>query len=128
MADALFVQRDLPLVPTFTLRFQRIFHQMVKQVDFSETARARDIVNAWVKQHTNGEQQQGELLGRAWGGPGSCRKDPRETRQTLPWVPRLEKPGGVLDSGPDSRLRTSEPGSRGCPALPTHRPSLLSQG
>lgn len=58
MADALFVQRDLPLVPTFMLRFQRLFHQMVKQVDFSESGRARDIVNAWVKQHTNGEQQQ----------------------------------------------------------------------
>ncbi|KAM3820921.1 plasminogen activator inhibitor 1 [Vipera latastei] len=54
MADALFVQRDLPLAPTFMLHFQRIFHQMVKQVDFSESARARDIVNAWVKQHTNG--------------------------------------------------------------------------
>ncbi|XP_034286701.1 plasminogen activator inhibitor 1 [Pantherophis guttatus] len=54
MADALFVQRDLPLVPTFMLRFQRLFHQMVKQVDFSESGRARDIVNAWVKQHTNG--------------------------------------------------------------------------
>lgn len=97
MADALFVQRDLPLVPTFMLRFQRIFHQMVKQVDFSETARARDIVNAWVKQHTNGEQQQqGELLGRASGGPGSCRKDPRETGQTLPGSPGWKSRAGCL--------------------------------
>ncbi|XP_007440468.2 plasminogen activator inhibitor 1 isoform X2 [Python bivittatus] len=54
MADALFVQRDLPLVPNFMLRFHRIFDQMVKQVDFTESARARDIINAWVKQHTDG--------------------------------------------------------------------------
>lgn len=97
MADALFVQRDLPLVPTFMLRFQRIFHQMVKQVDFSETARARDIVNAWVKQHTNGEQQQqGELLGQASGGPGSYRKDPRETGQTLSGSPGWKSRAGCL--------------------------------
>ncbi|XP_013925382.1 PREDICTED: plasminogen activator inhibitor 1 [Thamnophis sirtalis] len=54
MADALFVQRDLPLAPTFMLRFRRLFHQMVKQVDFSDSARAREVVNAWVEQHTNG--------------------------------------------------------------------------
>ncbi|ETE58035.1 Plasminogen activator inhibitor 1, partial [Ophiophagus hannah] len=47
VAEALFVQRDLLLVPTFLRRFQRLFHQMVKQVDFSESSRARDIVNAW---------------------------------------------------------------------------------
>ncbi|XP_070585739.1 plasminogen activator inhibitor 1 [Erythrolamprus reginae] len=53
-ADALFVQRDLPLLPTFMQRFQRLFQQRVKQVDFSEAAQARDVINAWVEQHTNG--------------------------------------------------------------------------
>uniref|UniRef100_A0A670ZKC1 Plasminogen activator inhibitor 1 n=2 Tax=Pseudonaja textilis TaxID=8673 RepID=A0A670ZKC1_PSETE len=54
VAEALFVQRDLPLVPTFLRRFRRLFHQTVKQVDFAESSRARGIVNAWVEQHTNG--------------------------------------------------------------------------
>lgn len=54
MADALFVQRDLPLVPGFMPHFRRIFHQMVKQVDFTESSHAHGIINAWVQQHTNG--------------------------------------------------------------------------
>ncbi|XP_044282733.1 plasminogen activator inhibitor 1 [Varanus komodoensis] len=53
-ADALFVQRDLPLVPGFLPRFHRIFHQMVKQVDFTDSRQARHIINAWTEQHTNG--------------------------------------------------------------------------
>ncbi|XP_062992573.1 plasminogen activator inhibitor 1 [Elgaria multicarinata webbii] len=53
-ADALFVQRDLPLVPGFMPRFHRVFRQMVKQVDFTESERARHIINAWVEQHTKG--------------------------------------------------------------------------
>ncbi|XP_048374058.1 plasminogen activator inhibitor 1 [Sphaerodactylus townsendi] len=54
MADALFVQRDLPLTPGFLPRFYQVFRQMVKQVDFTESERARHIINDWVQQHTEG--------------------------------------------------------------------------
>ncbi|XP_032459746.1 plasminogen activator inhibitor 1 isoform X9 [Phocoena sinus] len=53
-ADAIFVQRDLKLVQGFMPRFFRLFRTTVKQVDFSETERARFIVNDWVKRHTKG--------------------------------------------------------------------------
>ncbi|XP_060111590.1 plasminogen activator inhibitor 1 [Heteronotia binoei] len=53
-AAALFVQRDLPLVPGFMPRFYQTFRQMVKQVDFAESPRARRIINGWVEQHTEG--------------------------------------------------------------------------
>lgn len=121
MADALFVQRDLPLVPNFMLRFHRIFHQMVKQVDFTESAHARDIINAWVKQHTDGEKQLGGLLGEVWEGPGSPRKDPREPGQaeTRPLGPQAEKAGvNAGDSEADGPLRTRSRGSPTAPPLP----------
>ncbi|KAL8176950.1 UNVERIFIED_CONTAM: Plasminogen activator inhibitor 1 [Gekko kuhli] len=53
-AEALFVQRDLPLAPGFMPRFYQMFRQMVKQVDFRESERARRIINDWVQQHTAG--------------------------------------------------------------------------
>ncbi|XP_015270345.1 PREDICTED: plasminogen activator inhibitor 1 [Gekko japonicus] len=53
-AEALFVQRDLPLTPGFMPRFYQMFRQMVKQVDFRESERARRIINVWVQQHTAG--------------------------------------------------------------------------
>ncbi|XP_037362811.1 plasminogen activator inhibitor 1 [Talpa occidentalis] len=53
-ANAIFVQRDLKLVPGFMSRFFRLFQTTVKQVDFSEVERARFIVNDWVKKHTKG--------------------------------------------------------------------------
>ncbi|XP_004268895.1 plasminogen activator inhibitor 1 [Orcinus orca] len=53
-ADAIFVQRDLKLVQGFMPHFFRLFRTTVKQVDFSETERARFIVNDWVKRHTKG--------------------------------------------------------------------------
>ncbi|XP_053117721.1 plasminogen activator inhibitor 1 [Hemicordylus capensis] len=53
-ADAIFVQRDLELAPGFMPRFHRLFHQMVKQVNFTESERARRIINDWVQQHTKG--------------------------------------------------------------------------
>nr|XP_060635752.1 plasminogen activator inhibitor 1 [Anolis sagrei ordinatus] len=53
-ADALFVQRNLALKPGFLPRFQRIFRQAVKQVDFTEPDHARSIINDWVEQHTEG--------------------------------------------------------------------------
>ncbi|XP_061445209.1 plasminogen activator inhibitor 1 [Rhineura floridana] len=53
-ADALFVQRDLELVPEFMPRFHRVFRQMVKQVNFTESDRARHIINTWVQDHTEG--------------------------------------------------------------------------
>ncbi|XP_054850996.1 plasminogen activator inhibitor 1 [Eublepharis macularius] len=53
-AEALFVQRGLPLAAAFMPRFRQAFRQTVKQVDFSEGPRARLIVNDWVQQHTAG--------------------------------------------------------------------------
>nr|XP_056719382.1 plasminogen activator inhibitor 1 [Euleptes europaea] len=53
-AEALFVQRDLPLAPGFLPRFYQVFRQMVKQVNFTESEAARGIINDWVKQHTAG--------------------------------------------------------------------------
>uniref|UniRef100_A0ABM5EJV9 Plasminogen activator inhibitor 1 n=1 Tax=Pogona vitticeps TaxID=103695 RepID=A0ABM5EJV9_9SAUR len=53
-ADALFVQRDLVLASGFMPRFYRVFRQMVKQVNFTESERARHIINSWVEQHTAG--------------------------------------------------------------------------
>ncbi|XP_004587240.2 plasminogen activator inhibitor 1 [Ochotona princeps] len=52
--DAIFVQRDLKLVPGFMPHFFRLFRTTVKQVDFSEVSRARFIINDWVKRHTKG--------------------------------------------------------------------------
>lgn len=60
-ADAIFVQRDLELVPGFLPRFHRLFRTAVKQVDFSEVERARFIINDWVQRHTRGMIR--ELLG-----------------------------------------------------------------
>ncbi|XP_077169019.1 plasminogen activator inhibitor 1 [Paroedura picta] len=53
-AEALFVQRDLPLTPGFMPRFHQMFRQTVKQVNFTESERARGIINDWVQQHTAG--------------------------------------------------------------------------
>ncbi|XP_078527438.1 plasminogen activator inhibitor 1 [Lissotriton helveticus] len=53
-ADALFVQRDMELSAGFMKSFFRAFHQLVKQVDFTNEDLARDIVNDWVKIHTEG--------------------------------------------------------------------------
>ncbi|XP_038624593.1 plasminogen activator inhibitor 1 [Tachyglossus aculeatus] len=53
-ADAIFVQRDVELVPGFMPHFFRTFRTTVKQVDFSEVDRALYIVNDWVKKHTEG--------------------------------------------------------------------------
>ncbi|XP_006155740.1 plasminogen activator inhibitor 1 [Tupaia chinensis] len=52
--DAIFVQRDLKLVPGFMPHFFRLFRTTIKQVDFSEVERARFIINDWVKRHTKG--------------------------------------------------------------------------
>ncbi|XP_007517987.1 plasminogen activator inhibitor 1 [Erinaceus europaeus] len=60
-ADAIFVQRDLELVPGFMPRFYQFFRTAVKQVDFSEVERARFIINDWVQKHTKGMIT--ELLG-----------------------------------------------------------------
>ncbi|XP_074839044.1 plasminogen activator inhibitor 1 [Carettochelys insculpta] len=54
VADALFVQRDLPLAPGFMKVFTRVFHQAVKQVNFTEPERARHMVNHWVRDSTHG--------------------------------------------------------------------------
>ncbi|XP_004482173.2 plasminogen activator inhibitor 1 [Dasypus novemcinctus] len=53
-ADAIFVQRDLELVPGFMPHFFSLFQSTVKQVDFSEVERARFIINDWVKTNTKG--------------------------------------------------------------------------
>ncbi|XP_069502648.1 plasminogen activator inhibitor 1 [Ambystoma mexicanum] len=54
MADALFVQRDMELRSGFMKNFVRAFHQLVKQVDFTDEVLARDIINDWVNIHTEG--------------------------------------------------------------------------
>lgn len=79
--DAIFVQRDLKLVPGFMRHFFRLFRTTVKQVDFSEVSRARFIINDWVKRHTKGEhagkagvRAQGPVLRGALGNKSTCRK------------------------------------------------------
>lgn len=81
-ADAIFVQRDLKLVQGFMPHFFRLFRTTVKQVDFSETERARFIVNDWVKRHTKGEQ-----AGKGGQSPG-----PAEKRDSNPKCPNLSLP------------------------------------
>uniref|UniRef100_A0A8C8S5Q9 Plasminogen activator inhibitor 1 n=1 Tax=Pelusios castaneus TaxID=367368 RepID=A0A8C8S5Q9_9SAUR len=54
VADAIFVQRDLELVPGFMKMFARAFRQTVKQVNFTEAERSRFIINDWVKESTHG--------------------------------------------------------------------------
>ncbi|XP_028912157.1 plasminogen activator inhibitor 1 [Ornithorhynchus anatinus] len=59
--DAVFVQRDVELVPGFMPHFFSAFRTTVKQVDFSEVDRALYIINDWVKKHTEG--MIGDFLG-----------------------------------------------------------------
>ncbi|KAM9111326.1 plasminogen activator inhibitor 1 [Pangshura tecta] len=54
IADALFVQRDLGLVPGFMKTFARAFRQTIKQVNFTEGERASSIINSWVRDSTHG--------------------------------------------------------------------------
>ncbi|KAJ7313343.1 hypothetical protein JRQ81_004635 [Phrynocephalus forsythii] len=57
-ADALFVQRDLVLARGFMPRFYWVFRQMVKQVNFTESDRACQIINSWVQKHSEGMIQE----------------------------------------------------------------------
>ncbi|MEE6527124.1 hypothetical protein FKM82_028235, partial [Ascaphus truei] len=61
IADGLFVQRDLPLTPGFLRRFHTTFQRHVTQVNFTDQSQARDILNHWVENHTQGMIQ--DLLG-----------------------------------------------------------------
>ncbi|OCT90552.1 hypothetical protein XELAEV_18019168mg [Xenopus laevis] len=54
VADGLFVQRDLSLTPGFLQRFQAIFHRHVSQINFTDAAQAKDIINQWVEKKTDG--------------------------------------------------------------------------
>ncbi|KAM3927073.1 plasminogen activator inhibitor 1 [Leptodactylus fuscus] len=54
VADGLFVQRDLELMPGFLQRFYSTFRQHVTQVNFAEPLQAKDILNQWVENQTNG--------------------------------------------------------------------------
>ncbi|XP_053320129.1 plasminogen activator inhibitor 1 [Spea bombifrons] len=61
VADGLFVQRDLALTPGFLKRFQSAFQRHVIQVNFTDQEQARDILNQWVENQTDGMIQ--DLLG-----------------------------------------------------------------
>ncbi|XP_075062616.1 plasminogen activator inhibitor 1 [Mixophyes fleayi] len=54
IADGLFVQRDLGLTPGFLQRFHATFKRYVTQVNFTEPSQARDILNQWVENQTDG--------------------------------------------------------------------------
>ncbi|XP_002941247.2 plasminogen activator inhibitor 1 [Xenopus tropicalis] len=54
IADGLFVQRDLSLTPGFLQRFQATFHRHLSQVNFTDVAQAKDIINQWVENKTDG--------------------------------------------------------------------------
>lgn len=54
VADGLFVQRDLELTPGFLQRFYATFRRHVTQIDFTDPSEAKDILNQWVENKTNG--------------------------------------------------------------------------
>lgn len=54
VADGLFVQRDLELTPGFLQRFYSTFRRHVTQIDFTDPSEAKDILNQWVENKTNG--------------------------------------------------------------------------
>ncbi|XP_004705667.1 plasminogen activator inhibitor 1 [Echinops telfairi] len=60
--DAIFIQRDLPLLQGFMPHFFRLFRSTIKQVNFTEAERARAIINDYVKKHTRGMIS--DLLGK----------------------------------------------------------------
>ncbi|XP_056426141.1 plasminogen activator inhibitor 1 isoform X5 [Hyla sarda] len=61
VADGLFVQRDLELTPGFLQRFYSTFRRHVTQVNFTNPSKAKDILNKWVENQTDGMIQ--DLLG-----------------------------------------------------------------
>lgn len=54
LADGLFIQRDLDLTPGFLKRFQAIFQRHVAQINFTDPLQAKDILNQWVENQTDG--------------------------------------------------------------------------
>lgn len=56
LADGLFIQRDLDLTPGFLKRFQAIFQRHVAQINFTDPLQAKDILNQWVENQTDGEK------------------------------------------------------------------------
>uniref|UniRef100_A0A8C5MFX5 Plasminogen activator inhibitor 1 n=1 Tax=Leptobrachium leishanense TaxID=445787 RepID=A0A8C5MFX5_9ANUR len=61
VADGLFVQRDLALTPGFLKRFWSTFQRHATQVNFTDPSQAKDILNKWVENQTEGMIQ--DLLG-----------------------------------------------------------------
>ncbi|XP_063786232.1 plasminogen activator inhibitor 1 [Pseudophryne corroboree] len=61
VADGMFVQRDLSITPGFLQRFHSTFQRHVTQVNFTDPSQARDILNQWVENQTDGMIQ--DLLG-----------------------------------------------------------------
>ncbi|XP_073417763.1 plasminogen activator inhibitor 1 [Dendrobates tinctorius] len=61
VADGLFVQRDLELTTGFLQRFFSTFRRHVTQVNFTDSSQAKDILNQWVENQTDGMIQ--DLLG-----------------------------------------------------------------
>ncbi|KAM9313494.1 plasminogen activator inhibitor 1 [Gastrophryne carolinensis] len=54
LADGLFVQRDITLTPGFLKRFHYTFKRPVTQVNFTDPSYARDVLNKWVEDQTDG--------------------------------------------------------------------------
>ncbi|XP_072255508.1 plasminogen activator inhibitor 1 [Pyxicephalus adspersus] len=54
LADGLFVQRDLDLTPGFLKRFHATFQRHVSQINFTDPSEAKDILNQWVENQTDG--------------------------------------------------------------------------
>ncbi|XP_018422172.1 PREDICTED: plasminogen activator inhibitor 1 [Nanorana parkeri] len=54
VADGLFVQRDLDLTPGFLRRFHATFKRHVAQINFADPTQAKDILNQWVENQTDG--------------------------------------------------------------------------
>lgn len=100
LAAGIFVQHDLPLVPSTT-----VLAPLLQRVDFRHPASARRAINAWARTHTHGELHAWDLVGGGYlgllgGGRGGC-------LGPLDW----EGPGhlssfwvGAMGCSPDTRV------------------------
>ncbi|XP_064357179.1 plasminogen activator inhibitor 1 isoform X2 [Dromaius novaehollandiae] len=68
-AEGLFVARELPLAPGAVARFVQALGRPPAQVAFGQPQRARDVLNAWVQNHTHGSIR--GFLPPGAAGPGT---------------------------------------------------------
>ena len=55
-ANALWVEKEYPLLDNFTTDIERYYHGTAKNVDFKEaTEETRTMINSWVEERTNGK-------------------------------------------------------------------------